>query len=242
MADELAGVSVDDVRAWVKGKSKDEIAAAIRELPPEALLAAGQKALAQLGTYSARLVKQERVGGKLEPAQTLKLLLREDPLAVRIDFVEGPAKGRKVLFDSSTRPKEMRVKEPGMLGMVGALWLNLDNGLARRDTNHRVTDLGLGALLRLMKKDVEGSRPHGGLIRRDEGFDARGRYCVVYTAPPNARGLYAQKTRVCFDVETLLPMEVQVHDRHGLLETFAWSEIAPASADEKTFSLEAAGL
>lgn len=214
----------------------------VSELATDALLDAGEEAVRALGAYSARLVKQERVDGELLPVQTLELVIREDPLAVRILYTGGPPKGRRVLYDATARKGELRVKEPGLLGVVGAVWLDVDSGMTRRDTNHPVTNLGLGPIIRLMKRDFEAAKAFGGLKRHDEGPDARGRHCLVFTAPESAKGLYAHKTRVCMDAKSLIPAVVEVHDKKGLLETYEWSEVKKVTVDANTFTPKAAGM
>ena len=200
-----------------------ELAAQLRATSAEELVVLGREGVRRLGTYRARLVKQERVGGKILPAQTLELLAQPAPRALRLEYVQGPKAGRKVVW-TDKRPKEMLVREGGILG-VTSLWLDVDGGLAHGDTNHEVLELGFGPLLDIIANDLAKAVPYGGHQRNDEGFDAAGNYCMVFTAPAGARGLYAQQTRLCVDTKLALPVVVEVNDRTGFLESFRYTQI-----------------
>lgn len=213
-----------------------------KDLSAEELLTHAQQSIDKLGAYTATLVKRERVKGELIDEQTIKLLIREAPFAARMEYVSGPGKGRKVVYDASKRPKEIRVKEGGLLGIAGGLWIGIDSALTRAESNHPITDLGLASLVRLMKRDAEAAKPHGGIGRSDEGLNKDGQYCVTFTAPSGATGLYAQKTKVCVDPSTLIPMYVEVHDTRGLLETYRWKDVKAEAVKSDSFTPESMGI
>ncbi len=215
---------------------------ALREASTESILAMGRAALPKLGIYRAKLTKQERMGSKLQSPQVLRLVVREEPLAIRMEFLEGPT-GRKLVYDSTTRPDELRVHEHGFLGIVGATWVSIHSSLVRGDSNHLVTEAGIGALLRLQAADMVRAQPFGGFSRNDEGWNERGRWCVRYDAPPKATGLYATASRVCLDPATALPLEMTVWDGHGLLESYLYTELEPNIQEgNAAFDLKQAGL
>ncbi|HVR64986.1 MAG TPA: hypothetical protein VMU50_23980, partial [Polyangia bacterium] len=58
-----------------------------------------------------------------------------------------------------------------------------------------------------------------------QGFDASGCYWMEYTAPPGAKGLYAQRTRLCVDARLGLPVKVEVHDGQGFLERYEYTNV-----------------
>jgi hypothetical protein len=217
-------------------------AKALRGTAVEEILAMGRAALPKLGIYRAKLTKQERIGSKLQSPQVLRIVVRETPLAIRMEFLEGPT-GRKLIYDSATRPDELRVHEHGFLGIVGATWVSIHSSLVRGDSNHLVTEAGIGALLRLQAADMARAKPFGGFVRNDEGWNERGRWCVRYDAPSKASGLYATASRVCLDPATALPMEMTVWDGHGLLESYLYTELEPNLRDgNDQFDLKKAGL
>src|SRR5258708_20068104 len=115
----------------------------------------------------------------------MRVTMRESRRAARLEFIEGPSKGRKVLYNEEIRKRELRVKEGGALGLVGALWISFDNPLARADTRHPPSDIGYGPLLDFMEKDLAISAPQGGHTRKDLGFDPKG-MCPLHFPPPPA--------------------------------------------------------
>src|SRR5690349_21010014 len=160
------GARLDELRAL----PPPVLAERLRATPPDELISLGREGLRRLGTYRARLLKQERVSGKLLPAQTMEVVVQPSPRAQRHEYVEGPKAGRKVIW-TQKRPTEMLVREAGILG-IASLWIDLDGSLAHGDTNHSVTELGFGPLLDLVASDLRKAQAFGGLTRKDQGFDA----------------------------------------------------------------------
>lgn len=234
--------SVAERKALLAGRPRAELAEMVRAVPDTRLLELGRGGVRELGVYSARMRKQERVRGKLLPPQVMAITVREKPYAVRMEVIDGPKQGRKVLYNEELRKGEFRVREAGVLGIT-AIWLDLDSGLAKRDTNHRVTKLGFGPILRQLEQDLRQGAPHGGHARKDEGFDARGRWCLVFTAPAAAKHLYAQRTRMCLDLALGLPVELEVYDSEGLVEKAEFADVRPQlTLPAGFFTPEAAGL
>ncbi|HUB08674.1 MAG TPA: DUF1571 domain-containing protein [Myxococcales bacterium] len=214
----------------------------IEETPTETLLAQARESLRAMGPYRVLLTEQERVRGKLLEPQQIQLWIREEPLAVRLLYVGGPAKGRKGLYDSAVRPGDLRVREAGFLGIAGPIWIGIHNSLCLRDTNHPVTDVGFGALIRLEGDVFEKAKAFGGFTRTDEGMNQRGHHCLRFDAPKGAKGLYALRSRICIDPATALPVEMTNWDSQGLLETYEFDNLEPGGAKPADFTRDAAGL
>ncbi len=215
---------------------------AIENTPTETLLERARASLRAMGPYRVKLTEQERVGGKLLPPQQIQLWIRETPLAVRLLYVGGPAKGRKGLYDSKLRPDDIRVREAGFLGIAGPLWLGVRNSLCLKDTNHPVTDVGFGALIRLEAAVFEKAKALGGFTRTDEGMNVRGHHCLRFDAPKGAKGLYAVRSDVCVDPPTSLPVEMTNWDEKGLLERYVFDDVEPGVPRDSDFTPAAAGL
>jgi hypothetical protein len=223
--------------------ANDAAADALRKASVDEILARARTSLPQLGAYRVKLRTQERIGGKMRPAQLIQLWVREQPLALRLLFIEGAAKGRRALYDTTVRSDDLRVHESGFLGIAGAIWIGIHNRMVYGDTNHPITDVGLGAVLRLLVRDVERSKPFGGYVRTDLGWNERGRWCLQFDAPPKATGLYAKRSQICLDPETWLPMENTNWDEKGLLEAFVFTDLEPHAAEAgEPFSRKEAGL
>jgi hypothetical protein len=232
----------DDERKEIVARlSREQLAEAIAHVSADDLLLMGQRALASLGTYKTRIVKVERVGGDLVGPQVMEATVREHPQAMRARFVEGPGSGRKLLYNHELRANDLRAKEGGILGIAGGIWIGIDNGLTRRETNHRCTDLGFGPLLTLLTTNFEKANTYGGYARKDEGFDAKGRYCLLFTAPPGAK-VYAARTRVCIAPALGLPVMVESFDAKGMFERFEYEDVVPVQVNDAFFTPKDAGL
>ena len=48
--------------------------------------------------------------------------------------------GRKLIFNSTVKKNEFRVRESGFLAIVGRLWIRLDSDLTKNDSNHTVAE------------------------------------------------------------------------------------------------------
>lgn len=228
----LAQLPTAERRTRIQALPRDEVTQLFAQATTEVLLDAGKKAAATLGTYQARLVKRERIDGKLLPAQTMQLTVREQPVAIRFEVTDGPSKGRKVVYDATVKKDELRAREGGFLGVAGPIWIGLDSSLARGDTNHPVTDLAMTSILRTLEDCFRQARPLGGYARKDEGLDAQGRYCTTFTAPPGGEKLYATRARICIEPALALPVVLEIDDAQGPLERLTFDAIRPpARAD-----------
>ncbi|HEY0093997.1 MAG TPA: DUF1571 domain-containing protein, partial [Archangium sp.] len=134
----FARLSLEQRRAELKTLTRERLEELFSTTPVAVLLDAGKAAAAQMGTYESHVVKYERVSGKLMKPQALHLTVRQTPRAVKLEILDGPAKGRRVVYDSTVKKNELRVREAGVLGLAGAMWLDIHSGLTRSDTNHPI--------------------------------------------------------------------------------------------------------
>lgn len=232
----LAALPDDARRARMADMSRDELAAFMQQTPGDTLVAMGLQAVARLGTYTYTLKKQERVGGKLLEEQHIATTLREKPFAARLDFVAGPSRGRRLIFNPEVRADAFRVREAGFFSIAGRVWVRLDSSLAKRDSNHSVKESGLGNLLRHFSSDLARAREAGGITVKYEGWDADGMYCALYVMPNGGKGFPMASTRICTDVAAALPARVEGFDAAGqMLERFVFTDVRKAKAGDDVF-------
>jgi hypothetical protein len=215
--------------------SKAEQTALFKALTPSQLLGLAQKSLSAMNEYQGELTKQERVDGDIQAPQTLEVGIREKPYAIRIKVIAGPPKGRRCLYNPAVKKGEVRARESGFKGIVGAVWIDMNGSLAKGDTNHVISDTGFGHTLQIVQGDIAASASAGGLTRVDEGFDPRGLYCMKVTAPKGVK-TYAVKSRLCFDPVLGLPLSVEVDDAKGFLERFNWAKVKPHAFTDADFT------
>lgn len=223
----LHALSVSSRAARLAALNLSDRATALRAISAQQWIALGRRAVDELGTYRMKLRKTERVDGDIQEEQTYDVWVRETPRAVRAKVVHGPGTGREIQYDETVRANQMKVTEPGLLGVAGGFWVDVKGTLARRESNHSVADLSLGAMLSLMSTNFARAEPFGGYHREVLGFDSRGLWCLRFHAPAGASGLYATVSRVCVQPETGWPLEVENEDDKGFLERFVVSGVTP---------------
>lgn len=215
---------------FVAQATKEQLTAFVRDTPPDKLLALSEQAVREYGVYTYMMAKQERVKGKLLDSQLIRVTTREKPFAVRMEYVGGPSHGRVVVFNSSVRAKEFRVREPGFLGFAGPIWLPVDSALAKSDSNYSIDGAGLGNLVRKLQGEVTKAATLGGITVTNEGWNGDGQYCQIYVMPRGGRGFDAPKSRICIDLQLGVPARVESFGTAGdLIGRFVFSDIKPAT-------------
>lgn len=224
-----------------KLRNREVLAAKILAAPPDVLITMGLSNIKKLGTYKYRLVKRERVGGTLLEAQEITTYVREEPWAVRLQYVKGPAAGRQVTYNPQARKDDFRVREVGLLSIAGPLWIALDSPFAKLDSNHTARDASISRLLERLAFDLERGTKLGGFTAVHEGFNADGAYCMLFTPPKGTGGTVFEhsKTRVCADLEGGVPAVVEGFDGGGqLLEQYLIDRVEPTALPDWFFDPE----
>lgn len=218
------------------GFDKVEAERVMRETPEAELIEMGRSAVRALGTYKYRMEKQERVKGTLLPAQSIETTVQESPFAVKLEFVAGPGKGRKVLYNSKESETKFRVREPGFLSIFGDVGIDVDSSLAKDDSNHTVKEAGMGNLLDRFARDLKKAEGIGGMEIVREGWNGRGHWCSMYVAPNGGKGFDAAKSRICTDTQTRLPTKIESYDAAGVLqEQYEFRNAVKVKVDAKFF-------
>ncbi|MFT3709223.1 MAG: DUF1571 domain-containing protein [Archangium sp.] len=221
-------------KAYVSKLTKDELEQVLKSTKPDVLLALSMQAINAFGPYQYVMVKAERINGTLQNEQTIRTTIREDPNAIRLEYLKGPSAGRKIIYNSSVKKDEFRVREAGLISVLGRLWIPMKSDLTKGDSNHTVAEAGLGSLVKRLQAD--GARAGDRLTVKHEGWTSSGHYCSLYTLPDGGKGFDNASTRVCFDPKVGVPMKVEGFDPKGdLLERYAFSDLKPITLDETTF-------
>ena len=204
------------------------------------LVEASRARVEQLGTYRVRFTKEERLESGWVGPQVMNLVVRERPFAVLADVVSGPNQGRRFLYDTTQNKAQLRVREPGLLGVL-PLWIGIDSALTRDDTRHPVTELGYAFVLRMIERDARLAAGAFTIVEDTDTGRAVER-CLIATAPSGVAGLYAQRTRLCFDASSKLLTKVEVWDALGAVERLTFELVEANVKGREVFSREANGL
>lgn len=231
------GLSEAQRKQHVAAMSKEELTTFLTTTPPETLLALSNQAIMALGPYSYLMAKSERLNGRMQQTQTIRTTIREEPMAIRLEYLKGPSAGRKIVFNSTVKKDEFRVREPGFLSIVGRLWIPMNSPVTKDDSNHTVAEAGLGNLVRRLQRDH--GRAGAALKVEHEGWNDKGHFCSLYTLPDGGRGFDNAQTRICNDPLAGIPAKVEGYDARGaLIERYEFSELKAFTPDDTTWDPE----
>jgi hypothetical protein len=201
--------------------SSGSSAAAIRTL-----VEAGRGRLANVGNYQVHLNRQEQVGGALQAAEDVVLSIRSDPRAVRLEWREGPHKGREVLY-SAAEPTFMHIKMADLAVPLPPMRMALDSPKVRDSSRHPITEAGLDAILQRIEESLavaEKGSPDADRLTctGPETPDGVDRPCHKITrVTPNG-----ETWVVDLDAQTALPVVVQANAANGdLLERYVFRDL-----------------
>lgn len=196
-----------------------------------ALIQQAQARLAEIRTYQARVVRQERVGETLQPEEELILSVRREPFAVRLEWPAGTAnEGREVLYSVVETDGKMQIRQPGSL--VPRVALAVDSPLVRANSRHPITEAGFDELLRNLERTVRGVETGQGRSRLSWEGPVKvaevGRDCHRITEVREDGETWV----VGLDAETLLPIYVCGTDGRGqLLERYRFLDVRTEVAE-----------
>ncbi len=177
--------------------------------------------------------RQERVGGELQPAEDVRLSIRRDPQAVRLEWLDGPSMGREVIYNAGGL---MQVNMPGSL--VPRISLPPDSPLALKNSRHPISEAGFATIVEQVAANLRAV---------ESGQVSADRFSYGGLEPPEPGAPLCHKIlrvtpsgetwTVCIDDQTKLPyMVLAVAPNGELLERYLFRDphlnvIELASAD-----------
>jgi hypothetical protein len=192
------------------------------------LLLKMESSYCMVNDYVAVLRKQERIGGRLLPEETI-LLKFQKPFKVYLRWIRNPHEGREALYVEGKYDNKLIGHQGGILGVV-TLSLDPRGALAMRGNRHPITETGFGYLPEGLRKEIGAAGEHGDLeIVRigEERFENR--LCTVVEARSVSRGgrkHYASRMVLHIDKELMLPTGVAFYDdRDQLFERFIYTDV-----------------
>lgn len=199
-----------------------------------ALIDAGRQQLASMTNYQVSMARQERVGDQLQPAETVLLSLRREPLAVRLEWPEGKNQGREVIYAVQETNGQMQIHSPGTL--VPRMTLAPTSPLVMRNSRHPITEAGFGGLLDTLDRSLQ---PH------EQGLATRARMVYAGVETPSEVGRPCHKLvedrengehwEVFLDTANSLPTLVHGTNAQGeLLEHYVFGPVQANLADLAT--------
>jgi hypothetical protein len=188
---------------------------------PLRLVALAQKSYADVRDYTCRMVKRERVAGKLQPQNTMQMSVRSAPFSVYFRWVEPSGlAGQEVCYVAGRYNDRLRVRPRGLLGAVGFVTLDMNDPRARATSPHPITEAGIGSLIEQFAAGWERERRWDLTQVRLGEYEFDHHRCIrvetIHPTNPDNRFLHHRDV-VYFDKETHLPVRMEAYDwpRHA---------------------------
>jgi hypothetical protein len=96
--------------------------------------------------YSARLIKRERIDGKLEPLEKIEVYFREQPFSVFMNWLEGGnglLKPQKVLYVKGENHGKLLARGRGAAAYLGIFSKDVDSADAKKTGRYTLDQFGI---------------------------------------------------------------------------------------------------
>ncbi len=203
-------------------------AKAERKSDPERWIREAETTLAQVENHRAIFHKQERAEGKLMEEETVLIKFKR-PFKVYMKWIDGPYKGRELLYVEGWNNNRMMVRDGGIMGMVT---VNLDpkGPLAMKGNRHPVTDSGLDHLVKLLRDHMRKGVKEKELDLRKGGeeilYGRRTQRIEILSPRDKGKGYYCYRAVINLDIEKKVPIKVQIYDwGNNLIENYGYEDL-----------------
>ncbi len=224
----------------IERMSDEQVTALLSSVGYDALLKNMRRFLEVNPTFEARLLKLERFEKELpEQPDRMHLRYREAPQAIYVRWLEGgPNAGQEIIFDAEKDADRLYAHAGGWLNIKN-VWIARDSSIARRRTNHDVSELGFMTFVRIMEKDRRTLEENGlpwtpvkeGIVRYDKK-----RYWESEFVTPGPPAYYAARTRFLFDLATGMPRLIEIFDADSkLLERYDYTSVTWGALPDNAF-------
>ncbi len=113
--------------------------------------------------YRLTLVKQERMGGKLQPSESIQVAFRERPFSVLLTWPSDPRPAQKVLYVRGENDNKLLVKPAGLAALVGVVERDPEGPDARKSGRYPLTEFGIKIGMERTLGSWESARKDGAL-------------------------------------------------------------------------------
>jgi hypothetical protein len=94
--------------------------------------------------YRCTLVKQERIGGKLQRTEVIDVAFREDPFSVLLTWKQGGGLAARVLYVKGENGGQMLVRPAGWRGrLVSVVSRDPEGAQAKEESRYPLTEFGI---------------------------------------------------------------------------------------------------
>ena len=181
-----------------------------------------------MSTYQVKITRVERVGGQLQAEEEALLSIRRNPRAVRLEWVDGPSKGREVIYSSAVNDRMMYVNMGNSALPISRMSIPVDSPLALRNSRHPITEAGFDTIFQnLAARETPQSATSPGTgkleykgIKQPKGAD-QACHLLERVSPQG------ETWQVYLDTKTLMPAVVVAFRSSGgeLIERYTYKNL-----------------
>ncbi|MDR5804713.1 DUF1571 domain-containing protein [Caballeronia sp. LZ001] len=248
-ADRIATLDADQQVAWLTGAAAsgelaalddEQLVTLFQSLDPHTLpryLSAGTHRFA---SCEFTMWRRERVKGKW-PKRADHMLVRvtREPLRIYAKWLpDGAHAGQEIIYDDSTRPRELYGHLGGLFGVV-PMWTKIDGAFARAQSNHSIRELSIDAITQRFidesRRFIEAgiTRPASVDVRTIDGVRV---VALTYDTPSGQPDFYAKREVLGLDLTRPLLRSIESFDNDGeQFESIVLERIDPKPFDDLTF-------
>jgi hypothetical protein len=186
--------------------------------PAAQLIADARASFSRVKDYMGTLVKEERVGGQLQPEQYIAIRVRQEPFSVYLKWT-GPKQfeGQEAIYVAGKNGNKMRAKaSTGLAAAMGFVSLDPTDPRALRQSRHAITESGIGHLIETIARGREADQNLGaGQVQttyRDFMFQQKQCMGMETVHKVNNGQFYCYRSVVFFDKQTKLPVRFEAYD------------------------------
>jgi outer membrane lipoprotein-sorting protein len=191
-----------------------------------ALVEAMETAYAPITSFTARFVRQERIGGDLRPPEEVALKWQR-PGRIHMRWIAGPPTGRQIIFVPGRDDDNVLIREPGILTRLVTVVTAPGSPDVMKQSRHPITDVGFGHLIELIGATVRRAAGRGELTLIEHERPSGGRTLEVRLPRDPRQGYYCYRAVVTIDDETRLPVAIAVYDWDDrLVERYEYRDLA----------------
>jgi hypothetical protein len=208
-----------DATAVVQNASDGDKASAAHPLAP--VLAFARQVDANLKKnvrdYTATVLKQERILGKLGPVEVCSVKIREQPFSAYMKF-ESPKdlKGQEALYVAGANDDKMFAHAgSGLRSLVGTVQIPPTGPIAMLGQRYPITELGIANLTRRLIEVGEHDQEYGECyVWTDKDAKVGDRSCTSFTVmhPTKRKAFIYHIARIFVDNELLVPVHYEAYD------------------------------
>jgi len=181
------------------------------------VLAEANASFARVRDYTGTVVRQERIGGQLQPEHVIDVRVRQQPFSVCLKWTSPrQLAGQEAIFITGKNKNEIRAKGAGFLAIAGHVSLPTNDPRVMKNSRHAITESGIGNIIDVIFRSygIERRLPASQVQVTFADYAFQQRPCTRMELTHHAFNaqLYCYRCVVYFDKALKLPVRVEVYD------------------------------